>query len=85
MNKLKLFFCGLLILLASSVNASDPRVVIAGQEHTLLDKDRATGQITKNCPNGWYVSGITIIDNDGGKFCQSCISGIKMVCSKHKH
>jgi hypothetical protein len=32
------------------------------------------------CPDGYYVAGISVIDNDAGGYCISCIQGVRIIC-----
>jgi hypothetical protein len=33
-----------------------------------------------NCPDGYYVSAVQVVDTDGGKFCADCVSVIQAIC-----
>jgi uncharacterized phage infection (PIP) family protein YhgE len=34
----------------------------------------------KYCPDGQYVVGMQVIDSDTGRFCVSCINGVRFIC-----
>lgn len=49
------------------------------------EKDVAFGGVSgrsdvKYCPDGQYVVGMQVIDSDSGKFCVSCINGVRFIC-----
>lgn len=37
------------------------------------------------CPDGHYVAALRVIDNDGGKFCSSCLTNFEAVCRSLNH
>lgn len=38
------------------------------------------GEAGATCPEGMYVAGVSVVDEDGGQYCTSCISGVRITC-----
>jgi len=38
------------------------------------------GEVPAECPAGQYVAGLVAVDRDGGRYCTTCISGVRLIC-----
>jgi len=39
------------------------------------------GEVTASCPAGSALTGLVVVDNDSGRNCKTCISGVRLLCS----
>ncbi len=60
----------------STVPTSRPDTTV-----TIINGQRA-GETQGLCPSGQVLTGLSIVDTDGGKYCTTCISGVRLRCSR---
>lgn len=58
--------------------------VVVGGETVSVDalNTQKQGEVTASCPAGTALTGLVVVDNDSGRNCKTCISGVRLQCSE---